>query len=75
MATKGDPSSKIIVLGWIFKIAKEQISYVPLEPVADYVHILDLNTGSCVGWKTLPNLNFELKFQTQISNLNLNFKR
>ena len=55
-------------------ITKGQISYVPLNPVADYVHILDLNTRPRVGWKTLPNLNFKLKLQTEISNSNLNFK-
>ena len=53
---------------------KYKISYVPLYPVADYIYIADLNTRLSVGWKTLPNLNFKLKFQTQISNWNLNFK-
>ena len=56
----------------IIEINKGQIAYVPLDPVADYVHILDLNTRLRIGWKTLPNLNFKLKFQTQISNSNLN---
>ena len=37
--------------------------------------MLDLNTRLCVGWKTLPNLKFKLKFQTQISNSNLNSKK
>ena len=46
-------------------ITKKNISYVPLNPFADYIHILDLNTRLHIGWKTLPNLNFELKFQTQ----------
>ena len=34
----------------------------------------DLNTRLRVGWKTLPNLNFKGKFQSQISKSNLNFK-
>ena len=55
-------------------ITKWRISYIPLNPVADYLHVLYLNTRLRVGWKTLPNLNFKLKFQTQISNSNLNFK-
>ena len=50
------------------------IADVPLNPVSDYVHMLDLNTRLRVGWKTLPNLKFKLKFKTQISNSNLNFK-
>ena len=37
----------------------------PLASVSDYVHILYLNTTLRVGWKTIPNLNFKLKFQTQ----------
>ena len=37
--------------------------------------MLDLNTRMRVGWKTLPNLNFKLKFQTQISNSNLKFRK
>ena len=45
-------------------ITKKQISFVPLEPFANYVHILDLNNRFGVGWKTLPNLNFKFKFQT-----------
>ena len=45
---------------------KDKIAYVPLYPVADYVYIVDLNTRLRVGWKTLPNLNFKLKFQTKI---------
>ena len=53
---------------------KYKIAYVPLDPVADYVYLSDLNTRLRVGCKTLPNLNFKLKFQTQISNSNLNFK-
>ena len=44
---------------------KDKISYVPLNPVADYVYISYLNTILRVGWKRLPNLNFKLKFQTQ----------
>ena len=58
----------------IFAITKREISYVPLNPVSDYVHILDLNTRPRVGWKTLPNLNSKLKFQTQISNSNYKLK-
>ena len=46
----------------------------PPNPVSDYVYMSDLNTRLCVSWKTLPNLNFKLKFQTQISNTNLNLK-
>ena len=53
---------------------KEKIYYVPLDPVSDYVYIADLNTRLRVGWKTLPNLNFKIKFQTQISNSDLNSK-
>ena len=53
---------------------KDKISYVPLDPVADYVYLSDLNTRLRVGWKTLPDLNFKLKFQAQISSSNLNFK-
>ena len=30
-------------------ITKLQIAFVPLDPVADYVHMLDLNTRTCVG--------------------------
>ena len=37
--------------------------------------MLDLNTRHRVGLKTLPNLKFKLKFWTQISNSNLNFKK
>ena len=43
-------------------ITKLHISYVPLNPVADYVHMLDLNTGLRIGLKTLHNLKFKLKF-------------
>ena len=43
---------------------KENIAYVPLDPVADNLYIADLNTRLRVGWKTLPKLNFKLKFQT-----------
>ena len=53
---------------------EEKNYYVPLDPVTDYIYIADLNTRLRVGWKTLPNLNFKLKFQTQISNSKLNFK-
>ena len=42
---------------------KDKIAYVTLDPVSDYAYIADLNTRHCVGWKTLPNLNFKLKFQ------------
>ena len=58
----------------MYPITKVQIAYFTLDPVAYYVHILDLNTRLRVGLKTLPNLNFKLKFQTQILNSNLNFK-
>ena len=44
---------------------KDNIDYVPLDPVCDYVYIADLNTRLRVVWKMLPNLNFKLKFQTQ----------
>ena len=53
---------------------KENIVYVPLHSVTDYVYIADLNTRLRVVWKTLPNSNFKIKFQTQISNSSLNFK-
>ena len=46
-------------------ITKWNIAYVPLDPVAEYIHMLDLNNRLRVGWKTLPNLKFKLKFQTQ----------
>ena len=52
-------------LGNYINHQKYKIDYVPLDPVADYVHILDLNTRLRVGWKTLPNLNFKPKFPTQ----------
>ena len=42
---------------------KYNISYVTINPFADYVYIVELNTRVHVGWKTLPNLNFKLKFQ------------
>ena len=60
---------------FIMEITKWQIAYVPFNPVADFVHMLDLNTWLCVGWKMLPNLKFKLKFQSQISDSNLNFKK
>ena len=53
---------------------KYKIAYVPLDPLADYVYLSELNTRLRVGWKTLPNINFKVKFQTHISNSNLNFK-
>ena len=56
-------------------ITKWQIAYFPLYPVADYVHMLDFNTWLHVGSKTLPNLKFKYKFQTQIATSNLNFKK
>ena len=34
------------------KITKWQIAYVPLDLVADYIHMLNLNTRLRVGWKT-----------------------
>ena len=54
----------------IASITKWQIAYVPLDPVDDYIHMLNLNTILRVGWKMLPNLkfsnlNFKLKVQTQ----------
>ena len=61
--------------GWRRTITKWHISYVPLDPVADSVHMLDLNTRLRVGLKKLLNLKFKLKFQTQISHSNLNFKK
>ena len=59
-------------LGELHQSPKEKISYSPLDPVAKYAYIEDLNTRLCVSWKTLPDLNFKIKFQTQISNSNLN---
>ena len=59
----------------ILEITKWHISYVPLDPVADYTHVLNLITRLRAGWKTLPNLKFKLRFQTQISKSNLNFKK
>ena len=59
---------------FLSKHQNENISYVPLNLVANYVYIANLNTRLRVGWKTLPNLNFKPKFQTHISNSNLNFK-
>ena len=52
-------------VGYHQQSPKYKISYVPLDPVADYVYLLDLNTRLCVGWKMLPNLNFKLKVQPQ----------
>ena len=52
---------------------KDKIAYVPLDQFSDYVYIVDLNNRLHVGWKTLPNLNPKLRFQTQTSNSNLNF--
>ena len=34
---------------------KEKIDYVLLDPVANYVHVLDLNARLHAGWKILPN--------------------
>ena len=53
---------------------KDKIYYIHLDPCADYVSIVYLNTRLCDGWITLHNLNLKLKFQTQILNSNLNFK-
>ena len=53
---------------------KDKVYYVPLDPVADYIYISDLNIRLPVGWKLLPNLNIKLKFQTKISNSKLNFQ-
>ena len=61
-------------LGELHKYPKDKIAYATLDPVADHVYIADLNTRLRVDLKTLPNLNFKLKFQTQISNSNLNFR-
>ena len=44
---------------------KGKIAYVPLDLVYDYIYIAELNTRLRVGWKTLSNSNFKLKFQTQ----------
>ena len=44
-----------LLLGNYINLQKENIAYVPLDPVADYVYIADLNTRLHVGWKTLPN--------------------
>ena len=51
-------------LGKYINHQKYKISYVPLDPVADYLYTEDLNT----------RLRFKPQFQTQISNSNLNFK-
>ena len=59
---------------YIKQSPKDKIEYVPLDPVADYVHILELNTRLRAGWKMLPNLDFKLKFQIQISNSNFKLK-
>ena len=58
------------MLEYIIAITKSHISYVPLNPVAKYIHMLNLNTRLRIIWKTLPNLkisnlNFKLKVQTQ----------
>ena len=53
------------LLGNYINHQKYNIAYVPLYPVTGYVYIADLNTRLRVGWKTLPNLNFKLRFQTQ----------
>ena len=52
-------------LGNYINHQKYEIAYVSLDPVSDCIYIADLNTRLRVGWKTLPNLNFKLKFQTQ----------
>ena len=40
----------IIILSWCTKsITKGQIAFVTFDPVADYVHILDINTRIRVG--------------------------
>ena len=53
------------LLGNYINHQKEKISYIPLDSFIDYVYNTDLNTTLRVGWKTLPNLNLKLKFQTQ----------
>ena len=52
-----------LFLGNYINHQKENISYVPLYPVTDYVYTADLNTRLRVGWKTLPNLSSKLRFQ------------
>ena len=61
-------------LGELYQLPKDKIVYVPLNPVANYMYISNLNTRLCVGSKTLSNLSFKLKFQTQIPNLNFKLK-
>ena len=50
-------------LGNYINHQKDKIAYVPLDPIADYVYIEDVNTRLRVSWKTLPNLNIKLEFQ------------
>ena len=47
-------------LGNYINHQKDKIAFTPINPVANYIYIADLNTRLCVGWKTLPNLNFKL---------------
>ena len=56
----------MLLLSWVTTSIhqKDKIAYVPLEPVSDYVYISDLNNRLSFSWKTLPNFNFKLKFQT-----------
>ena len=44
---KDEPYFPLIIIS----ITKGHISYVPLDLVAEYAHILDLNTRLRVGWK------------------------
>ena len=54
---------------FLIAITKGQISYAPLDPVGNFVHILDLKLDSVLAEKCyltkILNLNFKLKFQTQ----------
>ena len=42
-------------LGNYINHQKDMIAYIPLDPVADYLYIADLNTRLRVGWKTRPD--------------------
>ena len=61
-------------LGELHQSPKDNIAYVPLDPVTNCVYTSDLNNRLRVGWKTLPYFIFKLKFQTQISNSNFKLK-
>ena len=63
-------------LGELHQSSKWKIAYVPLDPVADYIHMLNQNNKETPCWlKNATQLKkFKLKFQTQSSNSNLNFK-